>query len=531
MANRRNSKNEKTYEDKSKRRKPRPKNDKQEDRDTLELEKGSRNNDPNWYFTNKELAEQVTRLSMRNFAGKDIVNNIANIRVPNIMTVYYNPAPGVQASYTEGGQKSGINMAGFKLYTKLSAMSGRTANYAPQDVSTIILAFGELISMTEFIRRAFGVAYTYSQRNRSFPKQVLKAMGVNAADLFTNYSRYRNRFNQLITRMNQLPVPKDIMYFDKCASMYERIYTDADSPMANVIIPCPASTWMLDETSYEGGSILTTKAVCLGGDHTTPSYANLSVYFDILEQMVDKLLASSTLNIVYSDILNYVAKNNKEVWLFDYLQDGYAVVPVFDPNFLLQLHNTTFVGHPISTALLTPSPDQVITPSNDVYPNVDNNSLYYNPGFPPFYKSGMGDNYIIDFPMGDPAVEDRVEVTRYMSMIFGIDITVEGTQYVINAVIPDHYGVYMAIWSNDTTADSAALTLLTETHSCPNEANAIDVAAYTSKFDWAPFFYVRTAAGTFTGKVIGDVNYYTSVDQYYLRPIHDFVGLDLYDLR
>jgi hypothetical protein len=520
-----------------------------------ELDSTGRDNNPGWYFSNPEIADQVSRIAMRNFAGKDLTNfagSSLNARTNCINTIWVNPSPGTQVSYTEGGQKSAINMAGFKLYTKVGALTGRTLPYLPSDMSTMILAFGELISTVEFIRRAFGVAYTYSQRNRAYPIQAIKAMGINAEDLVTNFSTYRNRFNMLITRINQLPIPKDVAYFDKCASIYEKIYTDSTSPMASSIILVPATTWMIDETSYEGGTILKTTPLCMKKQTGNAYYANvnginfekLSYYFNVLEEMVDRLLASETLNKVYADLINYANKLGKQFWIFDYLHDGYSVVPEYNANFLLQLHNATFMGAPQSQILVASSPDMVITPENDVYPNPDDNTLFYDPVF---ITNGTTTSRIatkevvVDFLTDNPTVEDRVEALRFTALNDGVPVGVNhdvfspipadtGITAYVDTALPDHYFVGFIAWNNTAVASDARLQTGTfiDYTLVPGSYYDSRVFGQMSQIDWAPLIYVKLSNDV---ALIGDINYFTSVDAKYIKPILDFIGLDLYDLR
>jgi hypothetical protein len=515
------------------------------------LDSTQRDNNPNWYFTDAGLADQVSRLAMRNFAGQDINAGDFAMKCPTINTVYVNPCPGVQTSYIDGGQKSAVNLAGFRLYTKVGALTGRNLPYLPKDMSTAVLAFGEVISMVEFLRRAFGVAYTYSQRNRSYPIKAIKAMGINAEDLIMNFSKYRNRFNMLITRINQLPIPKDVAYFDKCASLYEKIYLDSPSAMASSIMLVPATTWTIDEAGYEGGTVLRTTPVTYGDNSVTDlsdagtvnqalvqglrQFHDISWYFNVVELMVDRLLGSQTLNLVYADLINYAAKMGKSFWVFDYLRDDYSVFPEYNANFLLQFHNATFVGMPQAQFLVNSSPDQVVTPLNDVYPNPDNNTLYYNPAFRTNTRSNTlapaVRNILVDFTSDNPSVEDRIEALRFTSLLKGF--TANGiihkggsaVDYYTNVMLVDHYFVGMTAWTNDEVPSISALNPYATIDSNFDQASAPAMASLTA-MDWAPFMYNLSA-----GAIIGDRNFYTTVDEAYLRPIIDFVGLALYDLR
>lgn len=494
----------------------------------------SRSNNPAWYFRDERLADQVSQLSFQQLAGYPIPFDGTDFDVPNIVRVNINPAPGVQTSNrynTALSQHAAINMAGFRMYSKLSAFTGRTSSYAPQDIATAELAIGEVISQFEFIRRGFGVAYTSSPRNRDYPRQLLNfGMRIDADDLFVNLSNYRTRFNTLVTLFNSIAFPKSIAYFDKCASLYEKIYLDSPSSMAQTIVLVPLTSWILDETSYSGGSILKTIPICSNasfGELTAPK--TMAQYLTTLEQCLTALLNSSTLNIIYSDIMNYASKNSVEFWRMDYLMDGYGVIPEYDLNFLLQFHNMTFTGMPCESVFVT-SP-VAVTPYNDVYPDPNNNSLYYNPAFPILTggpgHARTGSAVIVDMLTDAPNVTDRVEVTRYISITDGTAYTTStSVSAFVDAALPDHFASSI-MFEQQTSLLSynyAGGTLM-------NEAQFRDVATQIANIDWAPrFMEIDTNTGLYTGRSTGEVNFYTVIDELYLRKLHDFCGLDLYNV-
>lgn len=506
------------------------------------IEVGDYNNDPNWYYTDANVADQVSQLSMRDFLGVDC--NITGPRgassvdvyIPSIINVYLNPGAGAngvvvqqQQQYVPDNRMSGINMAGFRTYSKLAAFTGRALTYGPQDISIMILALGEVISCVEYLRRALGVAYTYNVRNRSYPSRLIDAMGIDHQDMFQNYALYRNRFNELVTRINQIPIPKGIAYFDKCASLYEHIYLDSDSPMAQTIVTVPFTTWTLNEQGSSLGSTLETTSWGRDGINQTWNYRPMSYYFNQLQVMVDSLLNSSTLNVVYADILNFFNKVGGDIWKFDYFIDGYQVIPEFNLGFLLQLHNATFTGVPNVPNMIGASSTnaRIITPLNDVICDANNNQLLYNPGFSTgnnnYSFRWVPDEVFVDFLNPNPTVTDRVEITRMIS-IPGPTYNDGTTEWVVDGALPDHYCVVMAYMNNDATTPQ--FTVGSVISSWYNNRLSI------SQLDYHPIHYIMNSAGTGIDRFIdGELNYFTTVDYDLIDPIHRFVGLSLYDLR
>lgn len=504
-----------------------------------ELDSKGRDNDPNWYVKNKMIAEQVSQLSMRNFLGntfaletRDAYNR--NVNVPTVAVYTLNPSAGT-CFRTNNLRSSAINQATFKLYSRMAAFTGRALTYQPQDVGMMILAMGEVISCVEYVRRAFGVAYTYNQRNRAYPKQVLESMRMDAEDFFSNYALYRNRFNKLITRINQVPIPQSISYFDKCAKLYEKVYLDADSPMAQTYFFAPMSTWILDESSYEGGTILKTTAFYDGQTTST----KLTAYLNIIETQINALLTSSTLNLVYADLMNMFAKLGGKVWLFDYLSDGYQVVPEFNLKMSMQLHNASLIGtpnYPTFNQITLEGDNGYLTPNNDVYPAADKNLIIYSPGWR-LNETGAWSqimyNQVIDFETPNPTVEDRIENTRFMSIAHTAHVETVGqtsTTYYVDVTTPDHYITDVFI----TLGNGAMKTF----RSCFDSQSATDWYSHIlfTTFDWAPIQYpLKNLSGSttewaVTDNLLGDMNYFTTVDYDYLAPVNEIYFLDLFDM-
>lgn len=160
------------------------------------LDSTNRDNDPNWYFLNSDVARQVAAISFDQYLGVtstvpgsyvDASDNDQEIdyklNVPSILVLGINPSPGIADTSTEG-----INLAMLKLYSTLSSQNAKTTAYAPQDLAILMLQLGEVISIMEHMRRAFGIAFTYSHRNRTLPKQILSAMGFDPDDFLDRKS-------------------------------------------------------------------------------------------------------------------------------------------------------------------------------------------------------------------------------------------------------------------------------------------------------------------------------------------------------
>lgn len=383
-------------------------------------------NDPDDYFTDLQLAEQATAVSVPQFLGHSPYMD--KIDLPTVEVINVNPSIGVSDRDTAGKvsySQSGAWMASQKLYTLLSINSGRTANYQQNDVLAAVVALGQVAAFVEYLRRFFGVSTTYSLRNRAYAIRLLSMLASASTnnrdnnafgeDFIANAANYRMRLNMLITKINQLPIIANMGYLRRCLKIFASIYVDTESSMAQTYAFAPHSLWTLEETmdgDTRTGSILKTTPLV-----NTTAVPKFSDFLDTLSNMIDVLLNSTTLNYVYADILNYANKYSMTFFTLDYVTEGYAVVPVLEPRMNEIVHNTMFTGIPMP--LIREMADYM-TNENDVTLDVTSGSIKYAPFFSTGNFSGSmtgvkfadAKHIPIDFATSNPDLTSRVDAYR-----------------------------------------------------------------------------------------------------------------------
>lgn len=490
------------------------------DVEDAKLSSKGRDNDPNWYFTDAAVADQASQFTFSNFIGEQpnavrlydldkqeiVYNNFVN--VPTIMTFGMVPSPGFSNSPIDG-----INMAALKNFTTLSSRNAKTTQYAPQDVVLLELALGEVVSTMEWARRCFGIAFTYNQRNRALPKQLLRACCVDPDDFIANLANYRLQFNALVTQVNKIPFPSNISYLYKCADMYEKVYLDAESPMAQMYVMVPRATWYFNEAYNDNGSGLVTKPFANGINTGIKAF---SEYLTIISNQVVALLTSATLNYIYSDILNYAEKTNGKLFYLDYLLEGYAVAPEYNRNFLLQIHNLSVMPQP------TGVDSETSTINNDVRSNAELNIIEYMPRYSSVPTTRLPMELITDQMSPSPSIEDRIESTRFCSLLAPDD-----TAYGYHMVLPDHYCTLVSVWRDNGTTPALALNQLTNQYT-----DFVDATNLFSKFDWAPLLGAVGAQGdNYVSLSCYDLNYYTTLDYTWFERVNKLTYVALFEFR
>lgn len=544
-------------------------------RNESKLDSTGRDNDPNWYFTNKDVAEQTAQLSFQNVLG---FGDIDGYKIPSIVRYDLAMSPGCtypvqnptgikypitsgseQHSVTYVGQpgpaKSGINMMAAKLYTTMSSFTGRTASYAPQDVAMMILGISSIAETTEAVRRMFGLLFTYNFRNRSVPLGILRTMGIDVDDFMANSSIYRQRFNALIARINQIPLLENIAFVAKSRDIYQRVYQDDPTDMSQLFYYMPSTAYRINETLSSTGTVLES----VGFADTAYGYGYssglnqtvMSQLLDTIESQITAMLESSTLNFVYADILNMANKVGVKTWQFDYLAENYVVIPEYNQNALLQMHNLTVMGAPINfgtdmEASTHYGSNVYYTPGYSIFSDANTNNVVFNPLFADGYAAGCHSTIaVVDMPTDRPTIEDRIEALRFTSLSSGCVIDgsdfasgTAGDKYLAFSALPDHFVVNFTVFNNinysaaTLTGADAILTCLDSTWFQAIGAPVDPYVAFQG-LEHAPLIYLQTTASgsQSLAHIMGGLQYYTTVDYRYVKRVLDMMYIGLFDFR
>lgn len=483
-------------------------------------------NDPNFYFTDETLKNQIATISFNQFTGVPFTmakSNIAHKDITksasSVMRILLNPSAG----YTTGiGVQNSSNLAALSLYTKLSANNAKTSIYAPQDLTTLIYAVGQLIAISSHVARAFGVARLFNYRNRAYPSTIINASGINYDDLIENFADYRNRYNLLMVTASQIPIPANIPYFKKCSELYANLYLDMEgSAMAQTYLFTPASTWTMDETAAGGTKLVQNDILS-----TNTEVKTMNTILGVLQSMIEELLNSSTLNAIYSDVLRVADKEGMPLLTFATIPDDYVVVPTYNSEIRKWINNMTIVGRPLTT----PVDAANHTNGNEVLPDPDNNGIKYKPQF----AIGMDAQIhpIINFDTPNATVDDIIEATR-LTAAYTVYLDPDtNASYTDVIALPDHYVVSCVVYEGlNPSASLNSFGLQFTLSSDPTVLlNAITTIAEFSNFDWGPTIYLVDGSYSLYD-VIQDFNYYTLLDPDYVRRLQDAIYFGLLSIR
>lgn len=483
-------------------------------------------NDPNWYIADLTTMQQAMGFSFDNFIGRNVDLEIHNTTMKSgdttvttdelgsIASILMNPSPGY-LGVGSSAKLSAVNQQGFKLYARLSSVNSKNTQYAPQDVTTLILAMGEVVSIISHIQRAFGLLWTYNIRNRNMPKKLIEATRIDPVDFYANIAQYRIRFNTLMVQANKIPFPSNIDYFSKCAQLYSDVYKDSEDDMSQMYVFAPYSTWLLDESSSPSGTVLKTTALS----------RNMGTLLDTLESMLNTLLTSATYNYIYSDIINFLNRpgNSASLMYYNTIPDDYVVVPVYNYAMLGQITNITTIRSPLKE-----TPGTGYTPLNDVVPDMSNLCLTYAPKFGSSLPSLAMDRYL-NFGEQDPDVLTRIENSRYTTLALGSNYdTTAKEYYATDMSLSDHYCIGINIY----TSESGNVYSFASDYDIDNVSRVIPTI---SDFDWFPIMYEWDTSTNATVKTlmgsIGDMKHFTTINPTTMKLINELALYGLYEPR
>lgn len=503
-------------------------------KDECESKKVGDINNPAYYYEDATVLDQVMNFSFNQFGGVpvDLARNIGNTshwstKNNMIMAISLNPSvPTVRQEAVAAGRVSGIQTAALRNYLALSGSNAKTTNYAPQDVIILEMAMTQLIEVSTFLARALGISYLFNYRNRTYPEVLLKSMGIDPSDFRANLATYRVRYNTLLTLASKIPFPAAIPAFAKAAELYGSLYLDDDnSALAQTYLFVPNSVWLFEEEYDEHGAGLKTTSFCK--PNTNP--VTFGSYLNIFENMITKLLTSTSLNFIYSDIMRLV-QNGKITQLIQFtpINEAFMVVPVYNEEVKTWMHNASIIGSPLKTAEQYISSTEIEhTNENDVSCNAATNSIRYNPQFKQYVEAGY--EMVIDFDHDNVSVEEKVRATRLSARWMSVQNPSTHEWFTTASVtVMDQYITGLHFFA-DMSSPISVNSSFVSANGNPVSALCL-IADIITKFDWAPILYFTNGTNDSTLNLVGDLDYYTVLDYQTLRRMYDYEIMHFYQM-
>lgn len=458
-------------------------------------------NDPSWYAANTQMLKDVASYSFFNPLGRDLEGLDPQA---GIFTLNWSPAFGESNS----DPNSAINIAARLFYSWVRHANSGHANYESPDLMMYIMAMDSVYSFHASLVRCYGLLSTYSYANRYIPKSLIMALGFDFDDMLSNMANLRYFINASAVKMSSMAVPATFTYYQRHIWMNSNVYLDEASIKGQIYAFRQIKALQFSPRTSQRGSELTIYPL---SSSTPNGLLKFSDVVRIMNTLLDAIVSDEDCNIMSGDILK--AYGSENIMKFGPIPEDYAIVPVINPEVLLQMHNATAVGL-IQEYSVTQNSGNIVV------------SMRQNQALVLHERHGW--NYLYMDAFTDSPTPDEVMVgTRLMSAPYIQDGNVVNS-ILCGSEIVEAFTIHSMV---NGALESDMITSVYER----NLDTAGDMDIYLTpllritQFNKAPFVALRTTSG-YVGEWIGSTNNVTTMDRNELKKLHDTALLSMLDV-
>lgn len=506
------------------------------DKDEEVRYKGEKPNDWNWYVKDASMLQNAASLSFNNALGNPVeftvynANHPAQIVFPGVGNIYTVPSPG----YVDKASDA-INIASKSIYSWIRHQNSGSANYDAPDLMLYLMAMDSAYAFYAWMTRVYGLAVVFAQQNKYYGDGMVLSSHVDANDIKRNLANFRTYINMYAYKLSAFCIPSDMNIFKRHMWMFANSYRDDNTLKSQVYMYQPAALHVYDE--YHGaGRLKTIPVLCEDSSGVLRPIATpltLTGIMNIGDSILAPLVGSQDINIMSGDILKAYGGNT---WHLETIPENYAIVPVYSPEVLDQIHNTVFTGgHAIE---LTYDSDIVRhyvdgIPSLQAFnveqeTSVGDGFLYTKLSFE--NAATLACSRLIDFDKEEIHPEDVMVATR--NVIMGKQITAvdENGQNSLNLVVPDVVGCDVCLFFGYTQINGVGSIAEGVLGVDPRQQMNIGQIATLSHFNRHPYFIPRSSANAAPDvtAIVGDVGNYTMVEHDVVKKMHETALMSLY---
>lgn len=471
-------------------------------------------NDPSWYGADSQLMRDAANISLSNAAGLSVKlndfgsHNPYSFRVPGIYRINCLCIPGVASNHTDA-----LNVAARDIYTFVRHLNSGHSNYDAPDLMKYIFGMDNAYTFYAFMCRVYGLIRSGIYSNRYLPRNLLVSMGFDYDELLENMAQLRYYINSYAARLNTLCVPDNINIMKRHMWMFSNIYADDPTFKAQMYYFHPTAFWQFNETA--------TPATYTPTNATPNSMLTLRTKG---EAILNQILTSEDFNIMSGDIKKAYGDH---LMTINMIGEDYQVNPIYDPEILVQIHNTTYTQIPNS--VITAANGWVVT--EDVSETANAGALVFQPRVPFVATSGAGQTVesgylaydkLIDLPTDN--VEPKIVSIATRLMVHGYIVT-SGSDY--------------ATWNIDIAGSEIPTSMVMYTLGLNGVPSPITVLsangvarrenAYFMYHPLVPEYEDDGSMYALSG-LMGDLSNYGVMTDSTLKNIHDAALLALYSI-
>ena len=315
------------------------KSDRNMDRDS---DRSYGGNHISWYVPDQNLLADVASIPFNYRTGDPyiVTNELADqtVYVPGVVSVRYVPTYGTITSPNDP-----VNVAATAAYSWIRHANSGSRNYDAPDLMLYLMAMDSVYSGITWLQRSISMLNCFNAQSRYFPNGILKACGIDveAGQVFGKLPYYRAWLNNLILRATTLAVPRTLPLYERHAFMNSNVYSDEPNGKAQMYVFNPDYLYKFQLNTDGSGMLAATQFM---PDAT--SVQTLDTFFGIVQSCIDAIYGDEDAGIMSGDILKAYGANG--IFKLVTVPEDLVLVPVYDRDFLEQIHNATIVGEFLS---------------------------------------------------------------------------------------------------------------------------------------------------------------------------------------
>lgn len=506
-------------------------------------EKTRKVNDASWYASSPELLNGAASfpwlspvgapwsINPGRSTGSGIFNNQVT---PGIMTLTLMHTPGVSVDAT-----SPINIAARNIYSWVRHANAGHANYEATDLMLYLMAMDDIYSLYSFLVRIYGVAQSYTQYNRYYPKYIVEAMHVDFEDILVNLADFRFFINTFANRIGSFAVPASMPFFIRHQWIYSSLFVDSISAKAQTYMYVPFGFRKYKEPTVS--SIAERMADKKAGTaYTYSGYLEMNQFvtsanpkhnFESLKALANSLInavsVSEDCNIMSGDILKAYGADG--IFKLAPIAENYTVLPMYNPEVLSQFQNATICQPLLSATLEKWNIKQDPTSGSLIFDPIFENSKL-SVFAEPFCGSRILNMYKDDVSPADTMVATRLTVTGKSYQDTQTKLHSAGSEICVGANI-------YTLRPGAGVIDNLSAGGYYQVYEGAGIMTAMNVLTAIEAFDFHPFIaqslkYYTSGSTTAIYALVRSfqLNNYTVVDSSELEKMHETALLSMFEV-
>lgn len=439
--------------------------------------------------------------------------NIGYLDVPGIMSFEALLVPGLSSD----GQ-SPINIAAEQMHNWLKSCITSSLGFDAPDTMMFCLTMDNLYCYYTWMQRLYGIANNYQVLNRYQVDALIQANHVDSTDLIKNKDKLAYYMEQFAVFIRAYSIPTSMPYFKEHADMFAHVYKDGEDDKAQLYMFVPYGFYQFSETSTSNPRGQLTLQY-LGAQSSSGQQFSLKTVDDLItlgNSLLQGVRGSDDASMIQAALLKAFGYNSYELSSTPF---DYKVVPEYNEEVLMQIHNITVLGRLSSGSSITQN---------------DANDIIFTPALSePAFRT---ENTIVDCAWNDPTPEQILKMTRFTGSWYSAGSGSQINGAFGSVIICDSF---IAKYFHSSSSYQLGFAQLP--YSFLGQMSAVDwkqlmVLSDYEKFDWAPLLYWAYAIGSGDNEayagcyIYGDFENFTSFTPNELNNIHQVHLLDMFDV-